>query len=194
VPDKLNLKLLKIMDIRGFSQIDRMLDVFRQRAAMQAIRFPGDFTRQTEAQPHQIFELRRTGGRYFFAPIVRRPQFGVPVPDGTFIFAILADNPGRVCCALSDEHNEPSALTIDGHASITKSFDSHDTRKPAPTPRLPAPILYAGILALKYGKLTAWSNGSGHYKPPARLAYQNLIPAVKLLLPIESFYDVKFFG
>jgi hypothetical protein len=116
VPGKINLS--KSGDFRP-AVIERMLEA---RLAMKPIGYPG-FPRREQrmAQPDQIFELRRTGGRYFFAPTVPRPKWGVPAPNGTFVFVILPDNPGLVLCAVHpDDRMQPyrSPFMIDGHTSF----------------------------------------------------------------------------
>lgn len=79
----------------------------------------------------------------------------------------------RVYCGLVDELDSYIGFVVEGHTSLS----------------MRAPVLYAGTLQFELGRLVSWSNGSGHYRPPASLASVNLIPAVQRLLPKEKFQD-----
>jgi insecticidal toxin complex protein TccC len=148
----------------------RLTHIFNARLAMTPLANRDPSLARFE-KACKIFELQMAAGdRYYFLP----NQHGNPVPpaDGSFFYAILAHDPGRVyCCAIRLGGKGRSY----GHTSLTREAD----------------VLYAGDIFLRSGKLESWTNGSGHYKPSQALRHTNLIPAVKRLLPEALFSDYQ---
>ncbi|WP_404992712.1 hypothetical protein [Cupriavidus pauculus] len=129
---------------------------------------------QDRAEQWQIFQLQRhSEDQYYLIPTAHgRPR--VPRVHAFYIFVILQDDPGRVYCGLAGGLPSQIEFEVEGHTSLS----------------MRTPVLYAGTIRFNQGRLVSWTNGSGHYRPPASLAAVNLIPAVERLLPKEKFQNI----
>ncbi|WP_404992692.1 hypothetical protein [Cupriavidus pauculus] len=155
-------------------QLRRIEKIFADRMRMQPL-FVRNPSIQQPAAASQIFELRRTSPvHYYLVPQVA----GAPVPpaNGTFVYVVPADDPGRIYCGAQpgSEAGIDPRFAVQGHTSLSGRAD----------------VLYAGEIQLVHGELLSWNNSSGHYSPPAALREPNLIPALARLLPPERFADV----
>lgn len=131
-----------------------------------------NFGEQTAAKPSQISELRRDSeGKYYFVPTEGTTT---PKPHGVFLFVIEANEPYRILAAPPyGSETAEEQFKVQGHTSISLGED----------------VLYAGYVNLKNRILEKWSNGSGHYLPPASLHQTNLLPELQSLLPSSLFVD-----
>lgn len=129
---------------------------------------------QDPAEQWQIFQLQRhSEDQYYLIPTAHGRR-RVPPLHAFYTFVILRDDPGRVYCGLQGGLPSQIEFEVEGHTSLS----------------MRAPVLYAGSIQFDRGRLVSWTNGSGHYRPPASLATVNLIPAVQRLLPKEKFQDI----
>ncbi|WP_339504986.1 RHS repeat domain-containing protein [Pseudomonas sp. RL_105y_Pfl2_101] len=149
--------------------------IFESRLAMNRLKV-GNPEPQTEATSTQIFELQRESkNNYYFLPTTPEAR-DVPNPNGSFIYVVLADDPGRIYAgAPIGSTTVEDQFKIQGHTSISLRED----------------VLYAGHIILDQGKLESWNNGSGHYMPAPDLHQTNLLPAVQRLLPSSLFVDYR---
>ncbi|WP_134923937.1 hypothetical protein [Pseudomonas fluorescens] len=132
-----------------------------------------NFGEQTAAKPSQISELRRDSeGKYYFDPTEGTTT---PKPYGVFLFVVKAKEPYRILAAPPyGSETAEDQFKVQGHTSISLGED----------------VLYAGYFTLNAKReLEKWSNGSGHYLPPASLHQTNLLPELQSLLPSSLFVD-----
>ncbi|MFQ6288576.1 hypothetical protein ACLMPM_24790 [Yersinia enterocolitica] len=157
-------------------QAKRLGSIFMQRTRMEPIK--SFLPLQEPAELNQILRLHKlSNADYFFTPIATNQNISIPKPHGRFTFVIPSFSPGEVYCGVPRGYRTSASdiiKPIQGHTSICKDQD----------------VYFAGELNFRNGKLENWSNNSGHYMPDAKLALSNLIPAVKLLLPIDKFIEI----
>ncbi|WP_277972991.1 hypothetical protein [Pantoea agglomerans] len=158
------------------TQAKRLDSIFMQRASMVPIK--SFLPLQEPAELNQILRLHKlSNADYFFTQIATSQNISIPRPHGRFTFVVPSFSPGEIYCGVPRGYKTFASniiKPIQGHTSICKGQD----------------VYFAGELNFKNGKLESWSNNSGHYMPNAKLAQKNLIPAVKLLLPIEKFIEI----
>jgi len=154
-------------------QFDKLEQLYAARLRMVPLRVRGP-SPQDPADQFQIFQLERHSEDRYYLISTAHARARVPPLHACYVFVILRDDPGRVYCGLVEELDSYMGFVVEGHTSLS----------------MRAPVLYAGTLQFEMGRLVSWSNGSGHYRPPASLATVNLIPAVQRLLPQEKFQDL----
>ncbi|WP_237932781.1 hypothetical protein [Buttiauxella sp. S19-1] len=140
---------------------------------------------QDPANPEYVYELTRLGnGQYRTINMVTRT--GGPEPDGKgWVFVIMEDAPNIVICGKADYEN------VHGHTSLTGMMERNIKGKIESVER---GVYFAGELTFRFGKLIRWSNSSGHFLPKRELAFMNIPPSVKYILPIDLFKpDDKWF-
>ena len=151
---------------------------------------PHPFLCAKPAEDCNIYELLKSGNVYFLQRQGPDPKTGniiINSPTANFDFVILTDRPLQVFCVASQVHDDrndptlpkPSAEFLGiprngGHTSISGLSS----------------VLYAGGLRLENGRLSYWTNHSGHYRPSNNFHLTNMIPAVNLLLTKEKFIPV----
>ncbi|MCD4531410.1 MULTISPECIES: RHS repeat domain-containing protein [Pseudomonas] len=170
----LNTKVAQSQQLSD-AHLSNLNSIFKSRLAMTPLKVVNPME-QIEARPNQVLELQRDStDNYHFLPTTPETK-EVPAPHGSFIYVILADDPGRIYSAASlGSTTTEEQFRVHGHTSISRRED----------------VLYAGHIILDQGKLESWNNGSGHYTPPYDLHQTNLIPAVQLLLPSNLFIDYR---
>lgn len=154
----------------------RLDAVFSAHAAIQPIPLV-NHAPQTPARKGQIFELQQHSNEdYYLLPTCAENPTLPPV-NGVFLYAILANDPTRIMVGApyGSITVDNDTFGIQGHTSITDRQD----------------VLYAGEMRFEHGKLTLWTNNSGHYAPAAELRHSNLLPAIKKLLPDTLFSDTR---
>ncbi|WP_277207034.1 hypothetical protein [Vibrio misgurnus] len=125
---------------------------------------------QKPASDEQILVLKKDGDDYFLNPLSIGDNKN-KLAIGVYIFVILASSPGIILCG---SQVEDFNCRVQGHTSLSKRED----------------VLFAGEVLFKEGKLTKWTNCSGHYQPQADTRIDSLIPYVKTLLPEDKFVNV----
>lgn len=74
--------------------------------------------------------------------------------------------------------------SVAGHTSLTQDVEGRSAEIYDPVD-----VWYAGDLEMEDGELIKWSNASGHYKPEAHRAEDNLSVKVRNLLPKHKFTE-----
>ncbi|TDN64599.1 hypothetical protein [Scandinavium goeteborgense] len=149
-------------------------EVLRERRGMTPL--PVTLTSAQAAAPDEhIFELQKLGdfaNRYCLSPGKPGKK---PMLDGHFLFVVLADEPHKLYCGVSafKVKAQNKDFVVAGHTSLSKRAD----------------VMYAGDIIFVRGTLQEWTNGSGHYLPPARAHHTNLLPALRRLLPVTKFRE-----
>lgn len=130
---------------------------------------------QPPASQSQIFELQRQHREHYYFRPTTASMDAVPSAEGAFLFVILATDPLHIYCGAPTGSfvAKNARFEIVGHTSLSYRED----------------VLYAGEIFLEHGRLLSWSNGSGHYTPPAFIRSKNILPPLRLLLPDEKFVD-----
>ena len=155
--------------------LKRLESVFAHRSAMKPVK--SWLPMQKSARPDQILELnRRDTHHYYFLPVGHKKI--IPhIPHDIFTFVVPSFSPGKIYCgAPYDSVAAKSGLIkpIMGHTSLSAGKD----------------VLFAVEIEFRHGRMIKWSNNSGHYMPSTDLIYINLIPAVRLILPMDKFVEV----
>ncbi|MBU9854119.1 hypothetical protein [Rahnella bonaserana] len=133
---------------------------------------------QELANPLYVYEvIRLESGNYKLVNITN-PQRTLVPNGGGWVFAVMDDAPGAVICGKADYQN------VHGHTSLTGY--SETTRRGEVIERERG-VYFAGELVFNAGRLTRWTNGSGHFAPSRSLAFSNLLAPVRLTLPIHLF-------
>ncbi|EQA1624983.1 hypothetical protein V5K00_RS23205 [Enterobacter asburiae] len=158
------------------SQKEKIEKLFSDRLAMKPI--SSFLPLQEPAEECQIMELHKLSfDKYFFSSLNNNENKKFPQPNGRFIFVIPSFSPGKVYCGVPNGYRTFASefiKPIQGHTSICKKQN----------------VYFAGEILFKNGELLEWSNNSGHYMPEAKLVFSNLIPAVKLMLPMSKFREI----
>ncbi|WP_339057984.1 C80 family cysteine peptidase [Candidatus Regiella endosymbiont of Tuberolachnus salignus] len=94
------------------------------------------------------------------------------IPNGKYFFVNRIDEPEVIRVAKIGE-------SVAGHTSLTQLEGETEYN--------PLAVYYAGELIFEHGKLKKWTNGSGHYKPPADLHATNMLRSVQNMLPTHKF-------
>ncbi|MCS2153731.1 hypothetical protein MUU49_14320 [Scandinavium goeteborgense] len=149
-------------------------EVLRERQKMETLPVVLS-SAQAPAKDENIFELQKLGDfadRYCLSP--GRPG-RKPILNGYFLFVVLASEPHKVYCGVEafGATGSNKSFVVAGHTSLSKRGD----------------VLYAGSIHFVRGTMKEWTNGSGHYLPPARLHHTNLLPALRHLLPSTKFRE-----
>ncbi|MGC0151362.1 RHS repeat-associated core domain-containing protein [Chromobacterium vaccinii] len=100
-------------------------------------------------------------------------------PDDSYSFIVRQDREHEVLAVRAPQPGWPPAAGVVGHTSMARDAGGESY----------AGVYFAGELRFRNGVLDAWTNGSGHYKPPAQLAMRNLTPPVRKLLPMDKFLE-----
>lgn len=126
---------------------------------------PDPYVSQRPAGNDEIFSLKIDDGKYSLTSKEASPQ--TVVPQGSYAFVILPQNPNEILCLRSRYILEFGF----GHTSATKR----------------GPVIFAGEAHFNAGILMSWDNKSGHYKLPAVMAQTQLLPEAQRLLPMEKY-------
>jgi hypothetical protein len=133
---------------------------------------------QEPANPLYVYEvIREAAGNYKLVNIMD-PQRTLVPNGGGWVFAIMDDAPGAVICGKADYQN------VHGYTSLTGICEH---KKGGVIIERERGVYFAGELVFSAGRLTRWTNGSGHFAPSRSLAFSNLLAPVRLTLPIHLF-------
>ncbi|WP_052184364.1 RHS repeat-associated core domain-containing protein [Rahnella aquatilis] len=145
-------------------------EVFEQRASLKPLKSHTDLY-QEPASEELIYSLELSTSESGYHQMKNFATGELEKPDGTYLFVNRVDEPGIIRAA--------RLKTIDGHTSLAQLPQAREYK--------PIDAYFAGEMVFEKGKLTKWTNGSGHYTPAQQLHSTNFIPWTKRILPDDLF-------
>ncbi|MCX8985801.1 hypothetical protein [Citrobacter portucalensis] len=168
-----NLSWIRKKTIEGYEEIETtnvVEDLYEKLGQQYSLSNLLDISPQINN--NEMWELRfsldnNTENKYIAINIGNSSR---TIPDGDYEFVIRDDEPGIVRIKQWGGDG--------GHTSLSQEIINGET--------IAHDVRFAGTIGFDEGKITYWSNVSGHYRPDAD-DYLNMIPYVKRYFPDELY-------